>query len=623
MTVWKLLWIGPLLYLIAASGHADAVRLETSARVEPLEADWLRLMHYRGQNGQPPTESSITSPDFFLSRQGPSDPQAEFAAQLKAWRQETVTIGHDTLDPLCAFPARARWFRRHIDPRLPERPCPDLVRWKAKLNFQSLSLVYSSAYAGNAASMFGHNLLKLNLEQAAALGAPEEGLSLLDYGIGFVAVTNPDDVFTYAIKGLTGGYPGVFTLEPYYELVNTYAYAENRDLWELTIALSADEKELFLEHLWELLSRASTPYYFTHVNCSSMLVELLDVVKPSWRLTEQLHGFILPAVVMQRVAEHVPAAPLEFRPSQRRLFQTRFDALAAREQKELQRLWAGDIDPQSISDAAVLDTALDRITIEKSRLSLPEQSDLRAYETSVLYARSNLPGVSESRETVRATNNPILAHSSQRMGIEMGRTASDFTPGLRWRYGLHDLLDPPAGFDPYYQLNYIDVRAAASRRRTVADLSIAEVWSLAPFHLEDPVKSWTLDGGLHYVADQPSEDEIAADAGLHGYFRGSIGASWELWRERSLLSLLPGVQLQTGGRPLVDLGVTGLWLHRWNSRWQSLLSIRPAWLVTAQEKRHDEESLVLRYTTARHDQWELAWTQSEQSSLKIAWLIYY
>ena len=141
-----------------------------------------------------------------------------------------------------------------------------------------MSLVFSTAYAGNSASMFGHTLLKLNRTDSAS------GRGLLDYGVAFFALADPTDGALYAVKGLFGGYPGFYAVQAYYELVNQYAYNENRDLWELPIDLTVREKELLIAHLWELSREASASYFFTHVNCAAMLAELIDAVKPTWRI---------------------------------------------------------------------------------------------------------------------------------------------------------------------------------------------------------------------------------------------------------------------------------------------------------------------------------------------------
>ncbi|RYZ57777.1 MAG: DUF4105 domain-containing protein, partial [Proteobacteria bacterium] len=270
------------------------------------DLQWLRLMHYQKGFGAA-YQSSIDSPDFFLAKDGRHDPEVEWARSLDVLKGKEFTFQNKLVDPQCMFPARTLYFRRAALIEGPARSCPEFEAFRKQLDLESISVVFSTAYAGNSASMFGHTLLKLNRSKGDA------GRSLLDFGVGFLALSDPSDGALYALKGLLGGYPGFYTVQNYYELVNQYAYSENRDLWELPVALSADEREMIVAHLWELTHSASASYYFTHVNCASMLAELIDVAKSDWGLRPSLHGFVMPSELMRRVGEKIPNAESGFR----------------------------------------------------------------------------------------------------------------------------------------------------------------------------------------------------------------------------------------------------------------------------------------------------------------------
>lgn len=594
---------------LSAEGHA----------VRPLPQAWLRLMHYHPDGHT--YRSKISSAPFFASSEGQQSPESELDAQLKQFHRTTIEISGSEQDPLCVFPARARWLRRHIDPSIPERACPELDTWKGRLQFRSLSMVYSSAYAGNSASMFGHNLLKINLLQATALGAEGDGIELLDYGVGFLAAADPNDGLMYGPKGLFGGYPGFFTLQPYYELVNTYSYAENRDLWELEIPLNEEEKELFLEHLWELLHLGSTPYYFTHVNCSSMLVSLLDAIRPDWNLTAEIQGFVLPAVVMQKINSYLPVAPLQFRPSQRRIFQAHLETLTPVQKQRFASLIDGD--SLELDDAAVLDAALLKLNLQKSELDLQEQTSLRAIESKWLWARSHLPPPTFTPEIARPRNNPLLGHAPQKLALQLGALGDEaaLAYGLRYRYGWHDLLDPYSGYDPYYHLNYIDVqfKGAEKGQRNDLNLSIAEVWSLSPFHTSDPVKSWMMRGGSSYEG---------ATGTLTSSMEGAVGLAFEFKRDRSLLAVLPslkaGFQHEPIARPFFSLGGHILWLQRWSDRWQSLLSLEPSWVVLDDSyEASPRATFEVRMNFDRARQLSLTLVRARTNEASLAWSQFY
>jgi hypothetical protein len=255
-------------------------RAQTSA--PSLHPSWLRLLHYQS-TFLGSWQSSIRSSEFFLSPDGEKNPEHEWEALVRA------ASGANAAAVACRFPARARLYEKLLQKSWPASLCPDYIEWKERLDFHSLSLVYSTAYAGNPASILGHNILKFNRFDPADADDPESGLPLLDYGLGFQARNDPtDSAASYVWNGLFGGYPGFFTLQPYYELVNTYAYAENRDLWEVELPMASAERELLLAHVWELIHQASAPYYFTHVNCSTMKF---------WKRCSRIGIFVMPSKV--------------------------------------------------------------------------------------------------------------------------------------------------------------------------------------------------------------------------------------------------------------------------------------------------------------------------------------
>src|SRR5207247_7522605 len=90
-----------------------------------------------------------------------------------------------------------------------------------------------------------------------------------------------------------GGYPGTFSILPYYLKVREYSDMENRDLWEYELELAPPELERVLLHLWELLP-AYYQYYFFDENCSYHLLGLLQVARPELELPAPFRWWALP-----------------------------------------------------------------------------------------------------------------------------------------------------------------------------------------------------------------------------------------------------------------------------------------------------------------------------------------
>ena len=109
---------------------------------------WLRLHYYEpDQKAKAPTstkqrtyKSKIEKPDFFISEQGKTDPQAELEAFIKA----TVTQGIDGDDSVaCRFPARTYWLKEQLGLEQVQPNCPDFDAWLKNLDPQKLSVVFA------------------------------------------------------------------------------------------------------------------------------------------------------------------------------------------------------------------------------------------------------------------------------------------------------------------------------------------------------------------------------------------------------------------------------------------------------------------------------------------------
>lgn len=93
--------------------------------------------------------------------------------------------------------------------------------------------------------MFGHTLLRLDPKD-------QQQLNLVSYAVNYAATVAGNDNWSYAWKGLTGQYPGEYSLMPYYRKVKEYGDFESRDLWEYELNLSPEETRFLVSHIWEM-----------------------------------------------------------------------------------------------------------------------------------------------------------------------------------------------------------------------------------------------------------------------------------------------------------------------------------------------------------------------------------
>jgi len=245
--------------------------------------EWSTLLFYKkslfGYEGM------VDSQKYYLSKEGKYSPLKEYEENLKVLNTKSWNKKVYSMHPQCLFPTRTKYLKSINKIKL-NISCADLSRWKSSLAAKSLSLIYSSEYAGNPSSMFGHVFVKVN---------QETNNEIMDYTISFSAITNEEDwAPKYVYKGLTGGYPGVFQVAPYYQKIGEYNGKEGRDLFSYKLNLTPNEVEKFLDKVWEFYSTAYFDYYFFNENCSGLLKDIFKWLKPTWKFQSKKRPFYLP-----------------------------------------------------------------------------------------------------------------------------------------------------------------------------------------------------------------------------------------------------------------------------------------------------------------------------------------
>ena len=315
---------------------------------------WLRLLHYKSYwfRGH---RSSISDPGFFFSPDGAKDPYAELLASVKAFRERSQNTISRIPQPLaCAFPARFRFLNEELNLGL---KMPDCKSWDEFLGrfhgHDSVTLVFSTAFPNNPASMFGHSFLRINAKPRPG----QEKLDLLDYGLGYAAqVPDDENNFLFIWFGLTGGYVGTFSSLPYYAKVAEYVNSESRDLWEYDLNFSKDETWWLLANAWEIEVNSSSPYYFFDENCSYAILTLLEVAKPDWDVSSYLFHNIPGETIKRIVRTSGAVRSVKFRPSLFKKLTAYGERLASNERREFFHWIRGEKTERP--NAAVLDAVV-------------------------------------------------------------------------------------------------------------------------------------------------------------------------------------------------------------------------------------------------------------------------
>lgn len=524
-----LLSLGPSLSFAAdraPSSYLEA--LQQSAQTTDLahSAVWLNLLHYKNHPLTGRLRSLADDQHFFTAPDGASNAQAELNATLASFFEDVAETPTQQ-SAQCRYRARFNWLNAQLgfDERLPRAPCERYQTWRNAMNPQGLTLVYASAYLNSPASMYGHTMFRV--DQVDQRPSTETLAYTLSYAAN--GDTNDGIGIGFALKGLMGLYPGLFSSTPYYLRVREYSDLENRDIWEYKLDLSPSEIEMVLAHAWELGS-VRFDYYFFDENCSYHILSLLDVARPSLRLTEQFVWHTIPIdTVKAAMATPGLVGQIRYRPSQLSLLQARAEALSPLQlqwAKELslgtQTLAALDGQAHSALEAAQVLEFSDLYLSYQQVLGGIAQKTANEHLHALRLARSNYPTVAPATPQTPATR-PDQGHSSGRLALAYGQQDQQPFVEIGFRPALHDLLDPEQGYARGAQIAFgeVSARVYAHERAEVERVDFINIASLSPRTSLFKAKSWRARWGLERL------DTSLGRVATHTV-AGSMGMAWDL-----------------------------------------------------------------------------------------------
>jgi hypothetical protein len=454
-------------------------------------------------------KSDLDGPEFFFSPQGKTDPLAELKASADAFGKN-IQVGKLKQHPQCAFPERYRFLKKELALSFADAPCPKLDEFLARFHRpKSVSLVFSNAYPDNPASMFGHTFLRVNA------GDSSSKLDLLDQGISYAANVGPDEnPLVFYWLGLTGGYPGAFSVVPYYVKVNEYSHAETRDLWEYDLDLNPEQTLSLLRHLWEIETNSWFDYWFFDENCAYELLTLLEVARPDWSFSERAGLWVIPGESV-KIVTRTPGAvkAIKYRPSYRKTLLKRFEALNSDQREKFFDARKGKIKVAQLSDVQTIDALSADLTYEKQKNNGKLSADDKALLTQTLIRRSELGSVDsnggarelaeDGRSLASAWNTqPDQGHDATRLSLSSGiaglatNSSGLYFQEIHWRSAYHDLLNNDVGYLRFSQIEFPNLTLRYYPKLSdlrVERLGLLSVLSLFPMSPLEKKPSWGLD----------------------------------------------------------------------------------------------------------------------------------
>lgn len=422
--------------------------------------EWLKLLHYVPDAFSGGVHGLVASREFYNAATGMTDPEAELEATLASFFSQ-VEEDDRRQNPQCLFVARFAWLDRQLafDPRrLPPQPCTRYRSWHASLDPAGATLIFASAYMNSPSSMFGHTLLRIDSKDQ------DETTRLLAYSINFAASTRETSGIAFAVNGLFGGYPGVFSILPYYAKVREYSDLENRDIWEYRLNLTAEELDLVLMHAWELGS-FQFRYYFFDENCSYQLLALLQVARPDLDLTGSFHVWAIPSDTVRVVTARPDLIKsVVYRPANATVIRRRLAGMDGVQSALVRALATGRTGPgdpalselPQAQQAAVLEAAGDYAAYRRA-IGHADVADPAGLAHELLVARSQLPVAPQAPEVPPPDTRPDQGHASSRASFGAGRWDGKSFQELSARGAYQDLMDPDGGFVPGAQIEFLSL----------------------------------------------------------------------------------------------------------------------------------------------------------------------
>lgn len=515
-------------------------------RERPFEV----LLHYRRHGER--RESLVDDPAFFLSPTGKHDPQSELAALIDAlFADPSLGDSH----PICRFPARSQWIIDRLsipDSLLPHPRCEKLSSFLDDVKPEVAFLVFPSAHTNGPASMFGHTLIRIGAEKSS---------DLLSHAVNYAAHADDTNGLLYAFKGIFGLYPGYYSILPHFEKLKEYRDLEQRDVWEYRLLLTKEEVRRMALHVWELNEQRSD-YFFFDENCSFDLLFLIEAARPTLRLAESYWErpsfWVIPVDTIHTLRKEGVLGESLYRPSRATRIRHRASLLPPGLRERARDMGEGIRPPSDHADkesprekTLLLDLASDYVQYLYANQTITPETYRQRFH-ALLKERSRIPDAVDLSPPPRPPE-PESGHRPGRVIISGGWDENRRYLQLEGRPAYHDILDPPDGYTPGAEINFMTIAGRYypdDEKLLLERLTPVEILSLAPRDTFFKPVSWKVRGGIERY------DTGRRRHSLGGRLETGGGVAWEAGGGL-ILSLFADADLRVTDR-LPDGGALGV-----------------------------------------------------------------
>ncbi|RXS94199.1 DUF4105 domain-containing protein [Acinetobacter junii] len=565
-----------------ASVETDIQNYLKIAEQKQLHQDitWQRLM-YADQS----QKSEVAYDGYFYAKDGKNNSKNELRVDVKALFINSA----ENQSIRCKFPARSRWLIKQLNidtEKLPIVKCPEFDQWINQIKPYKATLIYATDFMGNPSSMFGHTLLRLDPKD-------QKQLNLVSYAVNYAATVSGEDNWSYAWKGLTGQYPGEYSLMPYYRKVKEYGDFESRDLWEYELNLTPEETRFLVEHIWEM-QHVSFPYYFVSDNCAYRLLGLIDLVRPNLDLKKQFNYAAIPIETLKAVDQQHLVKEVVYRPALETQLLSQAKQHGTPLAKVAHQIAFQDVEKAQLllekfnrhDQAKILEMAYDDLYLQY--ISRQVDADFAQPQLRQLLAeRSQIDVEKQRQEPERPKKQPAEGHHARNLSVNVGELQGQKFIELGHRQAYHDLIDPQGGYRLGTQLLFLD--GNIQYRDDQLKLEHLDLLTVNSYNPIQPFKS-PITWGFNLGWKQEALDQgNFSDDQQHGVMNLNMQVGYSLadYDRRHLCYAQMQSHFQ-GGRSLdkgwrVGLGPTVGCMNKWTDNINSVVQIElPYWADQSQ-----------------------------------------
>ena len=596
--------------------------------------EWLNLLHYKPYPLWPGARSLADDPAFFNAVDGMKNPAAELEATLKAFFSDMQETDKKQ-NPQCRFIARYHWLHERLQfdsAQMPARECKRYNNWRKALNPHEITLVFPAAHLNSPASMYGHTLLRIDAKEQ------DERTRILAYTMGYTANTNEKNGLLFAIGSLLGWTPGAYQMLPYYLKVQEYSDMENRDIWEYRLNLNAQEIDRMLMHIWEV-GPIYFDYYFLDENCAYHLLSLLEVARPSLRLTDEFRWWAIPTDTVRAVVEHENLmVDTVYRPSNATVIMHRLGAMPSDQRTQAKLLSMGQLSPDAAElsvlpihmQVAVTELSLDYLTYLQS--SDGESAEKSARVRKLLLARSAMDAPSALPEINPPQIRPDQGHKSLRVSVGGGNRDGVPYQEIAVRPAYHDQNDPGAGYIRGAQIQFFNLRLrhyGEAEGMRVEEFIPLDIFSLAPRNDFFQSQSWKVNVGWARKQMRHGNDPLIARLNAGGGYAWDLPSRDQPWAQiYTLLESTLESTSQYNGHYAWGAGPSVGIIADITDNWRLNAYARVQRFALGETHTVSEISLLQRYALGKQSALRLEVSRKTEferywSDINLAWQVYF